>query len=258
MADNTSGVLLVGKADGVTTLTLNRPAQMNALSFELREALDDALTQIAKDKDTDVVILTGAGKGFCAGLDLKELADPDARGGRPADPPARMRAMPQPVIGAVNGVAITGGFEIALSCDFLIGTPDAKFADTHARVGIMPGWGLSQRLPRIIGLNRAKELSLTGNYLFADQALAWGLLNKVVPADQLLPTCLDLARNMQDCDRATMRKYKAVINAGFDLPLGEAMDLEARIGRAHERPDFEELEARRLKIIERGRRQSHS
>src|SRR5260370_17359052 len=102
-------------------------------------------------------------------------------------PVLAIRGCPKPVIGAINGVAITGGFEVALACDVLIASTTARFADTHARVGVMPGWGLSQKLPRVIGLYRAKELSLTGNYLSAAQAEAWGLVNRVVPPDELLP-----------------------------------------------------------------------
>lgn len=249
-------VLLIEKSDGIAVLTLNRPGAMNALNTPLRTALAEALAALKDDAETEVVILTGAGRAFCAGLDLKELANPDAPEGVRLELPDAIRDMPQPVIGAVNGVAITGGFEIATSCDFLIGTPDAKFADTHARVGILPGWGLSQRLPRIIGLNRAKELSLTGNYLFADKACEWGLLNRIVEPAELMPTCLELARNIQSADPSSMRKYKTLLDDGYDLPLGEAMALEAKVGRAHERPSHEELERRRLKIVERGRTQS--
>lgn len=256
MTTDTKNVLLVEKQDGIAVLTLNRPDAMNALNTPLRTALAEALEGLKDDTETEVVILTGAGRAFCAGLDLKELADPDAPRGPQLDPPSLIRDMPQPVIGAINGVAITGGFEIATCCDFLIASPEAKFADTHARVGIMPGWGLSQRLPRLVGINRAKELSLTGNYLFAEQACQWGLVNRVVETDALLPTCLELARNIQSCDPATMRKYKRLLNDGFDLPLGEAMALEREVSRAHERPSHEELERRRLKIIDRGRRQT--
>ena len=110
-----------------------------------------------------------------------------------------MGAVPQPIIGAVNGVAVTGGFEVALGCDLLIASTEARFADTHARVGILPGWGISQKLPRLIGIGRAKELSFTGNYIGADQAERWGLVNRVVAAEDLLPTCLALARDMASC-----------------------------------------------------------
>lgn len=249
-------VLLIEKNDGIAVLTMNRPGAMNALNAALREALAEAFDALKDDAQTDVVVLTGAGRAFCAGLDLKELADPEAAPRSVAlDPPAQIRALPQPVIGAVNGVAITGGFEIATACDFLVASGEARFADTHARVGILPGWGLSQRLPRLIGINRAKELSLTGNYLDAEQACAWGLVNRVVEAEALLPTCLELARNIQSCDPVTMRKYKRLLDEGFDLPLGEAMALEQKTSRAHQRPSHEDLEKRRLKVMDRGRRQ---
>ncbi|GIS19195.1 MAG: hypothetical protein CM15mP120_11110 [Pseudomonadota bacterium] len=109
----------------------------------------------------------------------------------------------KPIIGAINGYAITGGFELALMCDFMIASQDAKFADTHARVGVVPGWGLSQRLPRLIGINRAKELSLTGNYLDAETAYAWGLVNRVVPAGELMTTAKQLASDIVSTEPVT-------------------------------------------------------
>ena len=136
-------VLLVDKTDGIATLTLNRPSQLNALSVELREALAEELESLRTDRDIGVVILTGAGRAFCAGLDLKEMSDPDGPRSSTADPPRLLRTLPQPVIGAINGLAVTGGFEISLSCDLLIATPETLFADTHARVGLIAGWGLS-------------------------------------------------------------------------------------------------------------------
>ena len=176
-------VLLVEKKYGVATLTLNRPEQMNALSLELRWALQAALEDVRTDPDIGVVILTGAGKAFCAGLDLKEMGRPEAdkRAVQPMDPPSLLRAVKKPVIGAINGVAITGGFEISLSCDLLVITPEARFADTHARVGLIAGWGLSARLSPAEGLARAKELSPTGNFLSAEQAYDWELVNRIVP-----------------------------------------------------------------------------
>src|SRR5262249_49423098 len=157
-----------------------------ALSAALRSALIDAFRTAASDEDVQVVILTGAGRAFCAGLDLKELGgeagtDADVLGavsGRELI--ATIGRCDRPIIGAVNGVAVTGGFELALTCDVLIASTSARFADTHARVGILPGWGLSQKLSRLVGLGRAKELSLTGNYLSAEQAERWGLVNRVV------------------------------------------------------------------------------
>ena len=139
-----------------------------------------------------VLILTGAGKAFCAGLDLKELGSGQAalgggeNGVTARDPVAALARFSGPVIGAINGAAVTGGFELALACDVLLASPQARFADTHARVGIAPGWGLSQRLSRAIGIYRAREISLTGNWVSAEQAAAWGFVNRVVPAEELL------------------------------------------------------------------------
>ena len=133
---------------GVTTVTMNRPEALNALSAELRNQLAEVFNDLAQDEATEVVVFTGAGRAFTVGLDLKEL------GGEKAaetvinkDLGKAMLNVNKPIIGAINGYAITGGFELALMCDFMIASEDAKFADTHARVGVVPGWGLSQRLP---------------------------------------------------------------------------------------------------------------
>jgi enoyl-CoA hydratase len=173
-------MLLVEKEDGVAVVTLNRPEAMNAMSKAMRSALYKAMVTLNDDPEVSVVILTGAGeRAFTAGLDLKELgADPKAMSaanaeGADENPVKAIELCAKPVIGAINGVAITGGFEVALACDVLIASDTARFADTHARVGIMPGWGLSQKLSRLIGVYRAKELSLTGNFLDAKTACEW-------------------------------------------------------------------------------------
>ena len=251
-------VLLVEKKDGIATLTLNRPDQMNALSAELLHALADEIEVLRTENDIGVVILTGAGRAFCAGLDLKEMGSRESRERRKRrpDPPQLLRSLPQPVIGAINGVAVTGGLEISLSCDILIATPEARFADTHARVGLLAGWGLSQRLSRAIGINRAKELSLTGNYLSAERAYEWGLVNRIVSKEELLPTCEALARDMLSCIPEAMRQYKRMIDRGFDLALGDAMTYEVEVSRMHRSPPPEDVAARRAAIQERGRNQA--
>ena len=250
-------VLLVDETDGIATLTLNRPDQLNALSVELREALADELERLRTDRDIGVVILTGAGRAFCAGLDLKEMGDPAGRRSSVADPPRLLRSLPQPVIGAINGLAITGGFEISLSCDLLIATPETSFADTHARVGLIAGWGLSQRLSRAIGLNRAKELSLTGNFLSAQRACEWGLVNRIVSREELLPTCRALAADMLSCVPDVMRQYKRMIDRGFDLALGDAMTYEVEVARLHQSPRPEVVAGRLDAIQARGREQAY-
>lgn len=256
--------VLVERSDGIATVTLNRPEALNALSTGLRDELTSAFESIAGDSDIGVVILTGAGRAFSAGVDLKELGRSGTRDyGRPEalqtprDPVVAMSALAQPVIGAINGYAITGGFEIALACDLLIASTEARFADTHARVGILPGWGLSQRLGRAIGLYRAKELSLTGNYLDAERAYQWGLVSRIVEPEQLLPTCRALAADILSCDRRTVYGYKKVIDEGFALSFGEGMTLEKERSRAHSRDvRAEEVEQRRSHIQQRGRDQS--
>ena len=257
-------VLKIERDRGITTLTLNRPRVMNALSAELRAELAGAFRELAADPATEVAILTGEGRAFCAGLDLRELGarrERSAVGGdggrRDGDVLGAIEQFDRPLIGAINGVAVTGGFELALACDLLIGCPDTRFADTHARVGILPGWGLSQKLSRAIGVYRAKELSLTGNYLDAEQARDWGLLNRIVPREALLDTARALARDMQECVPEVMREYKRVIDRGHALALGEGLALEAETARQRN-PGVTpaDVEARRHALQARGREQS--
>lgn len=257
-------LVLVTHEQGVATVTLNRPEAMNALSKALRAEFCAAMAALAKDRSVRAIIVTGSGeRAFTAGLDLKELGSDNshlsaANAERADDNPARaIESCSQPVIGAVNGVAITGGFEVALACDFLIASPNARFADTHGRVGIMPGWGLSQRLSRLIGLGRAKQYSLTGNFLDAETALAWGLVNEVVPAEQLLPRARELARDIASMDADMVQAYKKLIDDGYALPFGEAMALEHRISKARNAGvSAAEVEQRRRAVMERGRAQS--
>lgn len=256
-------LVLVDKAEGVATVTLNRPEAMNALSQALRSELYHAMTAIEADVEVRCVILTGAGdRAFTAGLDLKELgAQQGALGsanatGAQENPVKAIEVCSKPVIGAINGVAITGGFEVALACDILIASDTARFADTHARVGVMPGWGLSQKLSRLIGIGRAKELSLSGNFLDAATAERWGLVNRVVPADQLMPVARKLAVDIASADAAFIANYKKLIDDGFALPFGEAMALEHRVSSAANRAVTPEaVEARRAQVQARGRAQ---
>ena len=253
-------LLLVDRHDGYAIVTLNRPQQLNALSRALRAEIAERFRALAADADTRVLILTGAGRAFCAGIDLRELGSGDARVGAPRDPAydptSAMAAFKGPIIGAVNGAAVTGGFELALACDLLIASPTARFADTHGRVGVHPAWGLSQRLSRLIGLNRAKEMSLTGNFVDAATAERWGLVNRVVPTEDLLPTCVQLARDMLSLDPAMLISYKRLLDDGYALPFGAAMALESDVAVAHNAGlDPAAIEARRQAVLERGRAQ---
>jgi enoyl-CoA hydratase len=243
---------------GCAVLTLNRPAAMNALSRRLRQALADEIDRLEADPEVRVLILTGAGRAFCAGLDLKELG-----GGEPGslalavevgDPVRSLSRFSGPVIGAINGPAITGGFELALACDVLLASTEARFADTHARVGVMPGWGLSQKLSRAIGVYRAKELSLTGNFLSAQQALEWGLVNRVVAPERLMPEARALAADMLSVIPRMLVDYKRVIDDGFAASFGEGLALEReRAHAANVAVRADDIEQRREAVRSRGR-----
>ena len=256
-------LITVEKAEGVATVTLNRPAAMNALSKALRKRLYEVMTALDRDEDVRAVVLTGAGdRAFTAGLDLKELgSQPGALGsanatGADENPVEAIELCRKPVIGAINGVAITGGFEVALACDILIASENARFADTHARVGVMPGWGLSQKLSRLIGISRAKELSLSGNFLDAETAERWGLVNRVVPAGELLGVAQKLAGDIASADGDFIARYKKLIDDGFARPFGEAMVLEhERSSVANATVTPEAVEARRAAVQARGRAQ---
>ncbi len=252
-------VLIVEEQEGVATLTLNRPKAMNAFSRELRDAIATTFRRLQAEGEVRVVVLTGAGRAFCAGWDLKELSSADATDTGEAaasDMQDAIAAFEGPIIGAVNGHAITGGFELALACDLLIASTEARFADTHARVGILPGWGLSQKLPRLIGIQRAKEISFTGNFIDAKTAEAWGLVNRVVPPEELVPVAQKLAADMATCVPRVLRGYKRLIDEGFGLPLTEALayELEAAIASAKEMTAAT-LGERRTGILDRGREQ---
>lgn len=248
---------------GVATVTLNRPGAMNALSTALRSRLYQVMKQVDEDDAVRAVVLTGAGeRAFTAGLDLKELGSQTGALGsanaRGADenPVKAIELCRKPVIGAINGVAITGGFEVALACDILIASENARFADTHARVGVMPGWGLSQKLSRLIGISRAKELSLSGNFIDAATAERWGLVNRVVPAGELLAAARALAADIASADGNSIAAYKKLIDDGFAVPFGEAMALEhERSSAANRAVTPEAVEARRAAVQARGRSQ---
>lgn len=256
-----NSVLLVEKRDGFATVTLNRPEKMNALSLELRRAIADTFRMLEEDGEVSVVIVTGAGKAFCAGLDLKELGSGDAEVGRPddsgSDPARAIAGFSGPIIGAVNGVAVTGGFELALACDVLVASTRARFADTHGRIGLAPAWGLSQRLPRLIGLARAKEVSLTGNFVDAQTAERWGLINRVVEPDELLPICRRMAADMLSMVPSFLPFYKRLLDTGYGMNFDDAMAYEACEARDHnDKVSATEIEALRASVMRRGKQQT--
>jgi len=267
MAD--AEVVLVDVADRVAVITLNRPEARNALNRAVRKALPIAIEQCDADDSVDVMILTGADPAFCAGVDLKEFGSGEVQPGvgfaelgeRRDDGRLPFRgALPphaKPLIGAINGVAVTGGFEVALNCDFLIASDRARFSDTHARVGVMPGWGLTVLLAQRIGIGRAKEMSITGNYIDAPTALAWGLVNHVVPHEELLPFCRGLAADAVSNDQRGVRRMIQTYNEVTGTTVDEGWKIEAQVSRDWEGAGFDpaEIEARRMKVVERGRSQ---
>lgn len=246
----TDDVLLIDTAERVRTLTLNRPQSRNALSAALRDRFFAALAQAESDDAVDVVILTGADPVFCAGLDLKELGERSAL----PDISPRWPAMSKPVIGAINGAAVTGGLELALYCDILIASERARFADTHARVGLLPTWGLSVRLPQKVGVGMARRMSLTGDYVSADDALRAGLVTEVVPHEELLPAARQVAEsivgNNQNAVRALLTSYHRI----DESQTGTGLWLEAEAARQF-RTSGDDIAANREAVLQRGRAQ---
>ena len=263
MTLNESEVVLVEVDGPVATVTLNRPDARNALNRDLRKAIPNALLELDQRDDIAAIVLTGADPAFCAGIDLKELAAggdalrETAATGQSGATRGPFPDMDTPVIGAINGVAITGGFELALACDFLVASERARFADTHARVGIMPGWGLTVHLPEAVGVRRAKELSTTGNFLDAATALAWGLVNHVVPHDELLPLCRRLGHDIATVDRRAVRRMLQTYDEGTLRDGAGAWAIEGEVSVAWQGAglDPEAIERNRQAVVARGRTQ---
>lgn len=265
-------VVLLDVSERVATITLNRPDRRNAITSELGLLLARTVGECEESDAVDVMILTGADPAFCAGVDLQELSGRSSAlhesAAAPDDPYRRDRygqfafRGPFPprtklLIGAVNGPAVTGGFELALNCDYLVASERARFADTHARVGIMPGWGLTPLLVESIGLRRAREMSTTGNFVDAETALVWGLVNHVVPHEELLAFTRALALAAvgieQPALRRMLRTYDEIASAVAD----DAWTVETRANREWlaDGIDTAGVAERRDAIIERGRGQ---
>jgi enoyl-CoA hydratase len=274
----TEDLVLVESQDGVATVTLNRPAARNALSRPLLRQLRATFAALGSDEGVGAVILTGADPAFCAGLDLKELSvssdlldgvegrtghdgqasrQPSDVTGQPPSSSSPWEPIGKPLIGAVNGAAITGGLELALNCDFLIASERAVFADTHARVGIMPGWGLSVLLPERVGFTMARRMSFTGDFVDARRALECGLVTEVVPHDQLLSRARALAATIAANHRPAVlalhgsyRRIEAEIS-------GAAFEIEADLSRQwRQSGGADEIANRVPGVIARGRTQA--
>lgn len=235
---------LVERSDreGLAILTLNRPDALNALSPRLFEELRAHVDDLAgQTDDVGCVILCGRGRSFSAGNDLKAI-----QAGEAAPSPHfqaqtldAIEALPQPVIAAVQGHCYTGSLELALACDLIIAADDARIADTHGKWGMSPTWGMSQRLPRRIGLTAAKEMMFSGRVVSGEEALAMGLAIRCVPADTLMTAAKDMARSFLESSWFTLRADKMLVNRGLDYTLtdGLAFERDNSPGRG---PDLEE------------------
>ena len=212
----------------VLIVRMNRPERLNALSGEMRTMLAETWTAFRHDNDLEVAIFTGAGRGFCAGEDMKESLQRGAPGGeRPAmEDPFMTGALEKPVIAAVNGFALGGGCETAMACTIRVAAESAKFGQPEVKLGLIPGYGGTQRLPRLIGEARALEMILTGRVVGADEALHIGLTNRIADGD-LLEAGKDLAREMTSYSLPVLRFAREAIRRGLGTSLREGLEIEA-------------------------------
>jgi enoyl-CoA hydratase len=222
-------------------ITLNRPERRNSINQALLISLYDSVERISNDDNIRAGIITGNGKSFCSGIDLdailvENLFDPRGDG---TDLPDIFGACPKPIIGAINGHAITGGFEIALNCDFLIASENASFADTHAKVGIHPGWGMTQLLQRAVGRLRARQMSFTCQFISAQTAYDWGLVNEVVAPEMLLTRAKEIANQISTVNQDMLGVVKQLIDYRDTSTLDDAF--------THERQGFRGFVKKHLK-----------
>src|SRR5258708_14436741 len=253
----TEPLVLSADHGAVRLLTLNRPQARNALSRDLIRAAYTALTEADADDSVRAVVLTGADPAFCAGVDLKEAQRDglkyfeDFRSQSCIDAVAKMRT---PIVGAINGATFTGGLEMALGCDFLVASERAVFADTHARVGILPAGGMTARLPQVIGAAMARRLSMTGEVVDAARAERIGLVTEVVPHERLLDRVLELAGQVAEVPGPVMLVLKEIYTTGAAAVVGPALAAQAKIAFAQHR-DFDGLGDQFRAVSERNKRQ---
>lgn len=225
--------LLVTSENGVWSITFNRPKALNALNDALLNEFEQALVEIAADESVRVLVLTGSGdKAFVAGADITELAQLNplqakvfAQRGQSVI--SRLEKLAIPVIAAVNGYALGGGSEMALACDFIYASENAMFGLPEITLGVIPGFGGTQRLPRLVGVNRAKEMILTGKMIPAAEALAMGLVNRVCQPDELMAEVLKTAGVIAQKGKVALRAAKHAVNGGLNTDLSTGLDIEA-------------------------------
>jgi len=226
--------LIYEKKEGVARITINRPSAMNAITPTLLEELKSAMTDAGNDNEVAVVVLTGAGRAFSAGVDLKALGERKLDRGKVGailDDPARelieiIQSIPKIVIAMVNGFCFTGALEIMMSCDLSIASEEAKLGDTHARWGLRPTWGMTQRLPHAVGISKARLMSLTAEMIDGKEAERIGLVNMAVPADKLEQATQDLIKKLMTCSLDSLAAYKYLYNLGQMMTLADGLKLE--------------------------------
>ena len=215
------------KEENIAIITFNRPDAMNALNNQTRAEFREAIATVAADDQIKVVILTGNGKAFVAGSDIKEFNQTTPYVAHNINRLGEMvEKLEKPVIAAVNGFCLGGGNEIAMGCDIIIASDKARFGQTEINIGIIPGGGGTQRLPRLIGVCRAKELIYTGDIISAEEAYRLGLVNRVVPAEQLMPTAKELAKKIAARSAAALKLAKTAINRGMQTNLESGLKYE--------------------------------
>lgn len=223
--------ILITKESGYAIIQLNRPEVLNALNIKLMEELVDALETLDKDNDVRCVIITGNEKAFAAGADIKEMADASAVEMLIRDMFARwdrIRKIKKPIIAAVSGFALGGGCELSMTCDIIIASETAKFGQPEINIGVMPGAGGTQRLTRAVGKAKAMEIVLTGKMISAQEALHWGLINKVVPVEYYLQEAKDLAKEIASKPPVAVRLAKEAVLKAFDTTIEGGLEFERK------------------------------
>jgi enoyl-CoA hydratase len=218
-------------ADRVLTLTIDRPAAKNALTLAMRQQIEQIAREVDDDDAVDVIVLTAVDPVFSAGADIKEIV---ALGSSltPTNPGAALRSIGKPVIASVNGACVTGGLELVLSCDIVIASDRARFADTHAKLGALPRWGMSALLPRAVGIAKAKEITATSAFVDAEEALRIGLVNHVVPHDELAARTCELTAAIVAANQRAVRASIDLYDRGNGMSLADALALEVEVGGA--------------------------
>ena len=219
--------IIFEKEENIAIITFNRPEAMNALNNQTRAEFGQAIEDVAMDDAIKVLILTGSGKAFVAGSDIKEFNETTPFAAHNIKRLGEMvEKLEKPVIAAVNGFCLGGGNEIAMGCDIIIASEKAKFGQTEINIGIIPGGGGTQRLPRLIGVCRAKELIYTGDIIRAEEADRLGLVNRVVPMDELMPVAKELAKKIATKSAAALKLAKTAINRGMQTNLESGLKYE--------------------------------